>query len=93
MNDYQPIGKIVFAFGNNPLNTGPGGNVSTPNPSNYFDFTSGIDRSISSGVLYATGYVPFNFHQGVIFALGNNPLNIPPFHDVFPTDFTSLLFF
>jgi hypothetical protein len=93
MNRYEPVGNFVYAFGSNPLNQELSKAVSIPNPSNFFDFTSGIDRSISSGVLFGTGYLPFNFHQGTIFALGNNPLNIPPFHDVFPTNFTSLLFF
>jgi len=92
-NDYQFVNNVVFAFGNNPLNTHIFQTISISNPSNYLDFTGGLNRHILSGILYGTGYVPMSFHQAVIFALGNNPLNKPPFHDVFPTNFTSLLFF
>jgi hypothetical protein len=91
---YVPTGRMVFAFGNNPLNVTlpPGQTIQITNPANFIDFALG-EKSISSGQLYFTVYVP-TIREGLLLAVGKDALNnFPASTALTPTNFTSFLFF
>ena len=91
---YESFGKIVYAFGNNPLNTT--GSVATNfNGPSFIDFTNGTVKTISSGELFGLAYFePVAIRQSVLFALGSNALNNGSAGTILNlTSFKSLLFF
>jgi hypothetical protein len=90
---YQPTGRFVFAFGNNPLNiTQPFVPVQITNLANFVDFGT-LQKTISAGRLFSTVYAP-TVREGVIFALGKDALNnFPMSVTQMPTNLTSYLFF
>jgi hypothetical protein len=86
---YTQIGKFVYAFGNNPLNTQTGGpNITITNPSNYIQLANGKTFTYSSGLLNTLQYqgtgnaahpYPFNLVDHSYLAIGNNYYNTLPF--------------
>jgi len=90
---YTPSGQILFAFGNNPLNMplAPGTFISVPNPTNYIDFGT-LQKTITSGELFSTAYAP-TIREGLLVAVGKDPLNTLTGGSFVPTNFTSFLHF
>jgi len=87
--NYIQIGKFVYAFGNNPLNTQLGGpNITITNPSNYIQLANGKTFTYSSGLLNTLQYegsgnpanpYPFSMIDHSYLTIGNNYYNTLPF--------------
>lgn len=71
--------SFVYAFGNDPFNTGTFASTVISNPMNYIRLANGHVFTYSSGFLNATGYSTLYQNVNWIFAFGKSPYNLFPY--------------
>jgi hypothetical protein len=71
--------SFVYAFGNDPFNSGTHATTVIANPMNYIRLANGHVFTYSSGFLNATGYSTLYPNVNWIFAFGKSPYNLSPF--------------